>query len=212
MSAHGERVPHPTDAVDRPPPEDEGLHRFLRCGHILSALLREILEESYLGGHCAHHLTRTHFCLLKLISVKADLQVSEVAKYLGVTPAAISKAVAKLERAGLVNRTLCSEDRRATLLSATSEGLGLVRDYEGFKAGRVLPALDDIDRADLAELCGVLEGICVDLLQQGRRADGMCMRCAGYFSSDCMVGAALGGCALRPRGEQAVQETTEEMV
>lgn len=201
MSAHGERAPNQTDPVDRPAAGDEGLHRFLRCGHILSSLLREILEESYLGGHCAHHLTRTHFCLLKLISVKADLQVSEVAKYLGVTPAAISKAVAKLEAAGLVNRTLCSEDRRATLLSVTSEGLGLVHDYEDFKAARVLPAIGGVEGNDLVQLCELLEGICVDLIQQGRRSDGMCMRCAGYFSTECVVGMLQGECALRPRSE-----------
>lgn len=208
MSANGERAPNHAQPVDRPVAGDDGLHRFLRCGHILSSLLREILEESYLGGHCAHHLTRTHFCLLKLISVKADLQVSEVAKYLGVTPAAISKAVGKLERAGLVNRTLCNEDRRATLLSVTAEGLGLVRDYEDFKAARVLPALGGIEGGDLERLCDLLEVICVDLVQQGRRSDGMCMRCAGYFSAECVVGILQGDCALRPRGEPAQEEMT----
>jgi hypothetical protein len=38
------------------------------------------------------------------------------------------------------------------------------------------------------------------------------MRCAGYFSADCMVGAALGDCALRPRGEESPGVATEEMV
>jgi DNA-binding MarR family transcriptional regulator len=212
MSADGARAPSQPETIDPATSPDEGMHRFLRCGHILSSLLREILEESYLGGHCAHHLTRTHFCLLKLISVKHDVHVGEVARYLGVTPAAISKSVAKLEAGGLVNRTLCSEDRRAILLSPTAEGLRLVADYETFKAGRVSPALEVVEPQDLERLCELLESVCVDILEQGARTDGMCMRCAGYFSADCMVGAALGDCALRPRGGESPGVATEEIV
>mgnify|MGYP000647510216 CR=1 FL=1 len=74
-------------------PFERGLQRFLRCGHILGSLLREILEESYLSQRCSHSLTRTQFCLLKLITLNADLHPSQVARYLGVTPAAITKNV-----------------------------------------------------------------------------------------------------------------------
>jgi DNA-binding MarR family transcriptional regulator len=181
------------------PDEDSGLLRFLRCGHILSSLFREILEETYLSQRCTHPLTRTQFCLLKLISLNAELLPSEVARYLGVTPAAVTKNVDKLEDLGLVRREPSTEDRRATLLSVHPEGRRVVREYEDLKAVRMAPVVESLEEEELDELCDLLEGLCVDLLQHGPTRTDSCMRCAGYYSTECLVGAVQGDCALRPR-------------
>ncbi len=138
MSAGGERTPQFSTVADGTLIDDEeGLHRFLRCGHILGSLLKEMLEESYLGERCTHSLTRTQFCLLKLITTNADVHPSEVARYLGVSPAAVTKNVDKLERLGLVHRDPCAEDRRATLLSPSAEGRRVVTEYEDLKTSRM---------------------------------------------------------------------------
>jgi DNA-binding MarR family transcriptional regulator len=179
--------------------EEHGLQRFLRCGHILGSLLREILEESYLSQRCSHSLTRTQFCLLKLITLNADLHPSQVARYLGVTPAAITKNVNKLEDLGLVSRDFCAEDRRVTLLSVSPEGRRVVGEYEDLKATRMAPVVNSLESEELDELCDLLEGLCVDLLKHGPTMEEACMRCAGYYSTECLVGAVQGDCALRPR-------------
>jgi DNA-binding MarR family transcriptional regulator len=199
MSAHSERAALSDAATDRVTADQEpSLHRLLRCGHILGSLLREILEESYLSERCSHPLTRTQFCLLKLITVNADIHPSEVAKYLGVTPAAITKNVDKLEHFGLVNRDPCAEDRRATLLSASDEGVRVVGEYEDLKAARISPVVKELEPSELDELCDLLEALCVDLVRHGQPDQESCMRCAGYYSDDCLVGLEQGGCALRP--------------
>jgi DNA-binding MarR family transcriptional regulator len=189
---------------------DHGVTRFLRCGHILGSLLREILDESYLGERCGRTLTRTQFCLLKLSTVNAELHLSEVARYLGVTPAAMTKNVDKLERLGLVSRSMSEMDRRSILLNATPAGFDMVRDYEAFKESRIVPVVASLDEDELEDLCDLLEGLCVDLVRHGHPATGRCMRCAGYYSADCLVGLEMGDCALRPRSETANQETPAE--
>ena len=186
--------------------EDASLYRFLRCGHILGSLLREMLEESYLSQRCSHSLTRTQFCLLKLITVNADVHPSQVARYLGVTPAAVTKNVDKLERLGLVHRDPCVDDRRATLLSASDEGTRVVSEYEHLKAARISPVVSELEPVELDELCDLLEGLCVELVRHGRLDQDSCMRCAGYYSEDCLVGLEQGGCALRPHGEMNREE------
>jgi DNA-binding MarR family transcriptional regulator len=202
MSSRGDGTAVSSATLDGVLAEEEaGLYRFLRCGHILGSLLKEILEESYLGQRCSHPLTRTQFCLLKLITVNADVQPSEVARYLGVTPAAITKNVDKLEQLGLVNRDPCVEDRRATLLSASDEGARVVREYENLKTERISPVVKELEPAELDELCDLLEGLCVDLVRHGQLDLDSCMRCAGYYSEDCLVGLEQGGCALRPEGQ-----------
>jgi len=198
----------PSTTVDQTAGVEEiGLHRFLRCGHILGSLFREILEEAFLSQRCSHPLTRTQFCLLKMITLSADLQPSEIASYLRVTPAAITKTVDKLEQLGLVQRGHSAEDRRATLLSPTPEGHRVVLEYEELKAERMTPVVQSLEEHELHELCDLLEALCVDLVRHGRGVAGECMRCAGYYSDDCLVGVEQGQCALRPRGELNREET-----
>jgi DNA-binding MarR family transcriptional regulator len=211
MSVRGTPPGFPPTGADSPAQQaDHGVTRFLRCGHILGSLLREILDESYLGERCGRTLTRTQFCLLKLSTVNAELHLSEVARYLGVTPAAMTKNVDKLERLGLVSRSMSEMDRRSILLNATPAGFDMVRDYEAFKESRIAPVIASLDEDELEDLCDLLEGLCVDLVRHGHPATGRCMRCAGYYSADCLVGLEMGDCALRPRSEMANQETPAE--
>jgi len=208
MSTRGERTAPNRAAVQRPAAgEEASLHRFLRCGHILGSLFREILEESYLSQRCSHALTRTQFCLLKLITLNADLQLSEVARYLGVTPAAITKNVDKLEEMALLTRDPCVEDRRATLLSASDEGCRVVEEYEELKETRMAPVVQSLEEEELDELCDLLEALCVDLVRHGHPDSDGCMRCAGYYSTDCLVGMAQGDCAMRSPHEMTDKET-----
>jgi DNA-binding MarR family transcriptional regulator len=202
MPTRGEGTADPSATLDRVVVGEEArLHRLLRCGHILGSLLRETLEESYLSQRCSPPLTRTQFCLLKLITVNADVQPSEVARYLGVTPAAITKNVDKLEQLGLVNRDPSAVDRRATLLSASDDGIRIVGEYEKLKASRISPVVEQLEANELDELCDLLEALCVDLLRHGQPEQKGCMRCAGYYSTECLLGVEQGDCALRPRCE-----------
>jgi DNA-binding MarR family transcriptional regulator len=199
----------PTGADPTAAQLDEAVLRFLRCGHILGALLREILEESFLGQHCPHPLTRTQFCLLKLSTANAELPLSEVARYLGMSPAAMTKNADKLEQLGRGSRSSNPADRRAVLLNASPDGVALVGEYEDFKVSRIAPVVAGLGASEVDELCDLLEGLCVDLLRYGQPAKRRCLRCAGYYSADCLVGLELGDCALRPRHEVAGAETPE---
>lgn len=211
MQTRGTSPAGPPAATDRVVQDaDHGVSRFLRCGHILGSLLREILEESYLGERCGRSLTRTQFCLLKISTFEADVHLSEVARYLGVTPAAMTKNVDKLEGLGLVSRSTSETDRRSIVLNASQAGINLVHDYESFKESRITPVIGSLDEDELEDLCDLLEGLCVDLVRHGHPATGRCLRCAGYYSTDCLVGVELGDCALRPRVEQTERGTAEE--
>ena len=176
----------------------EGFFRFLRYGHILSAVLREILEEKFLRQLSTHSLTRAQFCFLKLIALNADLQVGEAARCIGVSAAACSKNIDKLERLGLVVRGSSPDDRRATLLTASEEGLALVHEYEGLKASWVAPVIGGLGDERATQLCELLEEVCIGLLKHEKSGrTGPCLRCAGYYHADCSVGRVEGGCALQ---------------
>jgi DNA-binding MarR family transcriptional regulator len=197
MAPRGNMAAPDHPAVDRSSADlNEETYRLIRCGHILGSLLREILDESFLGRMCPHPLTRVQFCLLKLISVNANLQAGEVARYLGISAAAVTKNADKLEDLGLVNRSICVTDRRATILSATEDGLEVVSQYEDLKATRVLPAVENLDTEVLGDMCDLLESICAGLCEGAEASRGFCLRCAGYYEPNCPLMADEGECAL----------------
>ena len=186
------------------------LYRFLRSGHVLRSLLREFLEEDFLQQVCRHRLTRSQFCFLKLITANSDLQVGELARCLGVSPAASSKNLDRLERLGLVYRETSDQDRRAILLKASAEGEELVRDYENLKAARLEPVIDSLGREKTEQLCDLLEEVCVGMLARAENPRETCLRCAGYYRPDCSFEKLQGACALRPR-RQGEEKPSDEM-
>ena len=193
----------PSDQHEVAMPSSDQFHRFLRCGHVLRSLLREFLEEDFL--HRASHLklTRSQFCFLKLIAANSDLQVGELARALGVSPAASSKNLDTLERLGLVSRETSDEDRRVILLTASQEGKKLVREYESLKAAQIEPVIVSFGEEKTELLCDLLEEICVGILSRAPNPRETCLRCAGYHRPDCAFEKLHGECALRSRrGEE----------
>ncbi len=199
-------LPHPTQSrptVQPAPPVDAGVFRLLRCSHILSSALRELLEERFLRQVGGHPLSRSQFCFLKLIALNPDLQVGEVARRLGISPAATSKAVDRLEELGLLHRGALPGDRRATLLSASDDGRALVRDYERRKAETVAPVVAELGREELDRLCDLLERVSQGLLRDEGAPPDTCLRCAGYPADDCALARSATQCGFRPRGPGA---------
>jgi len=195
---------------DVDPPSDD-FYRFLRSGHVLRSLLREFLEEGFLRQVCRHRLTRSQFCFLKLITANIDLQVGELARCLGVSPAASSKNLDRLERLGLVYREASDQDRRAILLKPTVEGEELVREYERLKAAQLAPVIDSLGREKMELLCDLLEEVCGGMLARAEIPRKTCLRCAGYYRPDCSFEKLQGECALRPlqRGKESCSDEME---
>jgi DNA-binding MarR family transcriptional regulator len=198
------------DSLDGP--ADAGVpsqhfYRFLRSGHVLRSLLREFLEEDFLHKVPPHRLTRSQFCFLKLVAAKSDLQVGELARALGVSPAASSKNLDRLEQLGLVYRETSEHDRRIITLRASTMGKTLVRTYESLKAAHLAPVIDKLGREKTELLCDLLEEVCGGVLERAENPRETCMRCAGYYLPGCSFEQYQGECAMRPKyeGEEGVE-------
>ncbi len=174
-------------------------NRLLRNSHIFASTVREVLERHFLEEASSLPLTISQFYLLKLISNNELYQVGEIAELMGVSNAAASKNIDKLEGLGLVTRTTSEGDRRATLLTLNPKGKRLVQTYEDLKAERLSPVLDQFDPAEIEELSRLLEKFSAEVFRfEGSTGDELensyCLRCAVYLERDCPVGDILGGC------------------
>lgn len=69
----------------------------------------------------------SHQALLQIYGAEGPLTVGAIADRLGIAPAFGSRLVSQLERQGLVNREPHPTDRRASIISASDEGIELLR-------------------------------------------------------------------------------------
>ena len=88
-----------------------GLHAAVSC-----ALEKELQHE--------HHIGLSEFETLdRLVDASCDsYRMSDLAGDIHLSQSALSRAVARLEKDGLVDRTLCTEDRRAIFVCLTDQG------------------------------------------------------------------------------------------
>jgi DNA-binding MarR family transcriptional regulator len=133
---------------------DVSLLGLLRQTHIFASTVREVLEVKLLREVTTAPLTLPQLQLLKLMVRDGQHQLTQVARFLGVSPPAATKNIDKLVGLGLARRERSTGDRRATLLSASPEGRRLVEDYERGLLVQALEASSGVKKR-AAKLLGV---------------------------------------------------------
>ncbi|MBL1073387.1 MarR family transcriptional regulator [Nocardia sp. 2] len=117
-------MPKPTAPVEQPTDPRTGATglvaewRDLLARHATTSCA---LEKELQGRH---QLGLSEFETLdRLIDAGcANYKMSDLAHDIHLSQSALSRAVARLERDGLVSRTLCTEDRRAIFVCLTDKG------------------------------------------------------------------------------------------
>lgn len=115
--------------------------------------LVRMLRRSYLGT-----LGPAAAAALATLDRRGPMRLGELADSEGVTPAALSRVVATLERDGLVRRRADPADRRSAFVEATSRGQHAVR---AILAARAAVLADRIAHLSVAERRTLVEGLAV---------------------------------------------------
>jgi MarR family 2-MHQ and catechol resistance regulon transcriptional repressor len=178
----------------RPETTNGELFGLIRYSHIFGAAVRELLEVRLLEEIGADNLSLPQLHLLQLITLNGKHQIGQIADFLGVSPPAATKNVDKLERLGLVERTPCASDRRATLLATSDKGRRLVNRYEALKLKRLEPVLDVFSAEERTQFVNLLERFSVALICSEDNLEGLCLRCSAYFDAQCPVRHFHNGC------------------
>jgi DNA-binding MarR family transcriptional regulator len=90
--------------------------------HRISCVLDRTLQTD-------HGITGSEFAILERLAEARDcsLRLHELGEHAHVTQSALSRLVARLEGDGLVERTMCTEDRRSVFARLTPAGRELYR-------------------------------------------------------------------------------------
>ena len=169
---------------------------LIRYSHIFSSAVREVLELSLLREAGADSLTPRQMQLLEFIAMAAH-HIDEVAKFLGVTPPAATKAVDALETRGLVARKSHDTDRRVTMLACSESGRKLVERYHALEHDKLESVLAGFSDDDTARLGDLLERYALALINSAPNSNAICLRCSGHYDPGCPLQFNEPGCAFQ---------------
>ncbi|CAM3629535.1 MarR family winged helix-turn-helix transcriptional regulator [Isoptericola cucumis] len=119
-----------------------------------------LLEDQIAGDLAAHGISRGELDVLTALRrAGRPLRAGEVTTMTGAPGASMTKRLARLEQAGLVERTVLERDRRGVVVALTPGGEALAdelfpRQVEHERA--VLADLSEAERAELGRLLAVV--------------------------------------------------------
>jgi len=124
--------------------------RLHRLGDVLNVELRKVFAEAGLGDGDFDVLVT-----LRRHGAPYELTPGELCASTMVTSSAVTKRIDRLERAGLVSRTVSPDDARSRRIRLTEPGFDLVERLMGQHVAneqRLVAGLSDRDRAQLASI------------------------------------------------------------
>jgi DNA-binding MarR family transcriptional regulator len=160
-------------------------NEFLSSARVLAWSVREVIERTVLREVAGNNLTFSQLKLLYLVAYTDTLNISDAAKFLGVSPAAASKAVDKLVRRRLLRRAETQQDRRTSHLSLTDSSRRLMDAYLAARDQRVGAVFSHFSAEELRRTSEVLDRLAGAITSSGADPEAVCMQCEIYFRDEC---------------------------
>jgi len=162
-------------------------HDFLGSTHVFTSAVEETVEKRLLEEIADRDLTLSQFKLLRMVELTDAHTISDVARFLGVSNAAASKAVDKLVRRNLLHRAEGQPDRREICLSLTEPSRRLLAAYEERKARKLAQLFRGFSDDELRRSARLLDRLSASLIGDQSNPEEVCLQCGIYFRDKCLV-------------------------
>ena len=160
-------------------------NEFLSSARVFAWSVREVIERTVLREVAGKNFTFSQLKLLYLVAHTNTLNISDAATFLGVSPAAASKAVDKLVRRRLLRRAETQQDRRTSNLSLTETGRKLMEAYIAARDLRARAVFSQFSAEELRHTSEVLDRMAGMITSSGADPNAVCMQCEIYFRENC---------------------------
>ncbi len=167
---------------------------FLGAVYIFSTMVNVLTEEDLLKNASYGQVTPSQVKLLRLVGRNDGLTVGDAAVFLRVSKAAASKAVDKLVRKLLLQRSPGRTDRREICLSLTDESRLVLARYESAREQKLREVFSMSAPAELAKISALLDCFSARIAIENSSAQpgSLCLQCGTYFRKDCLLRTQLG--------------------
>ncbi len=146
---------HMSPATDFTDADDSGLQRSAE--EIAAAIVTMMRQFNGIKSRVSADPNADHSQLFLLVRLAqhGPRRASDLAEQLCADPSTVSRQVASLVKAGLIERRADPDDGRASILAATELGLARVREFSAHRGATMLPVIADWsqdERDDLLRL------------------------------------------------------------
>jgi len=166
---------------------------------ILSQVVLEICLKDNLQKSTDLNLSHNQFYLLKILSNRDKLGISEIANVLGISNAAASKNIENMQKEGLVIRSVGEEDRRQQFVSIAKDGQCIITKFNTVSSKKQNAVLSKFSENEKGQFLGYLGKFIQGLLSDQQKTDLICMQCDGNCGNDCVISACSGTCSFHSR-------------
>lgn len=163
------------------------IHDFLGSATVFASTVREVVERKLLEEVVRPELTLSQFRLLKMVAMTDAQTIGDVARFLGVSNAAASKAVDKLVRRKLLRRTEAEVDRREIRLALTDASRKILEAYDARRDEKLAGVFKGFSRQDLERCADLLDRLSAGIVDHGANPEELCLQCGIYYRQKCIV-------------------------
>ncbi|GLZ48643.1 MarR family transcriptional regulator [Actinomycetospora sp. NBRC 106375] len=149
-----------------PPGADDRWFVSDRLGHQLIRVMRAMERAKAAKSVGVDGVERAAYVLLARLVLEGPRRSNALAESVHSDPSTVSRQVAGLVRAGLVERRPDPEDGRATLLAPTAEGLRVFQANRDRRNRQISAMTEHWDEADRTRLVELLERLAGDIEHQ----------------------------------------------
>jgi DNA-binding MarR family transcriptional regulator len=168
---------------------DPAGEELLGSAQIFSEAVSGLLDAQLV--HANLDLAMSQIRLLTAIQKSPGAGVSELADYLDVSRAAVSRAVDRLVRRGLVDR-VPGEDRREVDLSLTASGREALVRFRAAVQESMGELLGEMSPDRVQEAISLLDRLSLLMVQRYAEVGEPCFRCGIHFREKCVLRRAVG--------------------
>ena len=173
---------------------DKSLAELLR---ITSFIITEICEKKYMAEATEIPLSVNQYYILRVLSNSSPFNLSDLAKILLVSNAAVGKNIDKLVNYKLVTRRFTKKDRRSAKISITQEGQDVVEKYHHLKLNKQAEIFTFYTEQEKEKFSNYLRSFIHNTLDENENTDLLCLQCNGSCGDDCIVRDKKGTCARK---------------
>lgn len=187
---HDAGVLHRIPRVNGVPSAGPGA-QLLGAARMLSLAIQEAVEARLHAELAGDRLSRSQWKLLEIFATTPVANVTEVAAYLGVSTAAASKAVDRLARQNLLERSIDTQDRRHVRLALSPEGGALVSTFLERLQLRLNEIWGDAEGEELAGMGSALDRLTASVMRAAGNPSETCIQCELNRRAACLVKESL---------------------
>ncbi|MGK7311411.1 MAG: MarR family winged helix-turn-helix transcriptional regulator [Candidatus Longimicrobiales bacterium M2_2A_002] len=168
------------------------MHELLGSASVFATVVTTVVNEALGKVSGDHALTLGQLRFLELIEQGGESNMTDIARSIAISNAAVSRTLDKLVDLGLIARRAGSEDRRIVWLDLTDAGDTVLADYRARIETSLIHTLQQESAGQVSDMALDLDRMTRALLD-GHEGDAPpcrgCIACNLFRREDCPLGA-----------------------